>query len=202
MRTRLLLIRHASHEEVGRVLSGRSDRCGLSTAGTAEARRLAQRLAADRPAALWCSPRRRARETAAIIGEVLGLGPVADPLLDEIEFGAWTGRSFSTLEDDAAWRGWNAQRGTAPTPGGETMAEAAARILRWIGARAAEQPGAVLAAVTHADPIKAALLAHLGAGLDSHWRLEIAPASCSALELWPGGGRVLGINRLAGEDGA
>ncbi|PWS37022.1 histidine phosphatase family protein [Falsiroseomonas bella] len=199
MATRLLLARHAAHAEVGRVLSGRTDRCGLSSEGEAQAARLARQLRDCRPTTLPTSPRRRARETAAILGKALDLHPAQEPLLDEIDFGAWTGCAFASLEDDPAWRSWNTQRGTAMPPGGETMAEAAARVLRWIGTLPARFPDGTLLAVTHADVIKAALLVHLGAGLDAYWRLEIAPASISELELWPGGGRVIRINHCAGD---
>jgi broad specificity phosphatase PhoE len=199
MPTRLVLARHAAHGEVGTILSGRADGCGLSAEGEAQAFRLAGLLReASRPAALWTSPRRRARETAGIVGKALGLHPEQEPLLDEIDFGAWTGRAFASLEDDPAWRSWNAQRATAQPPGGETMAEAAARVLRWIGTLPGRFPDGTVFAVTHGDVIKSALLAHLGAGLDGHWRLEIAPASISTLELWPGGGRVTGINHGTG----
>ncbi len=200
MPARLLLVRHASHDEVGLVLSGRTDHFGLTQAGTAEAASLARLLRREpRPAALWSSPRRRALETAAILGSALGLAVQPAPALDEIDFGAWTGRDFAALEDDPAWRAWNAQRATAQPPDGEAMHEAAARLLRWIGTLPACHAAGAVLAVTHADMIKAALLAHLGASLDAFWRLEIGPASLSVLELWPGGGRVLGVNQRAGD---
>jgi broad specificity phosphatase PhoE len=199
MRTRLLLLRHGAHAEVGRVLSGRTDVCGLTPGGQAQVARLSQHLALHGPATqLYASPRRRTLESAAIIGTTLGLPVMQEPALDEIDFGRWTGRDFAALEDEAHWRSWNTQRATAIPPEGEAMHEAAARLLRWIGTLPARHPDETVLAVTHADMIKAALLIHLAASLDAHWRLEVAPASLSTLELWPGGGRVLGINHCAG----
>jgi probable phosphoglycerate mutase len=164
--------------------------------------RLAQRLRGERPAALHASPRRRAVQTAALLDEALGLGVTIDTALDEIDFGEWSGRSFTALNQDPAWRSWNEQRATACPPGGEAMHEAASRALRWTAALPARHPDAVVVGVSHSDVIKAVLLAHLGATLDAHWRIEIAPASVSGLELWPGGGRVGFVNdssALAGE---
>ncbi|WP_270937046.1 histidine phosphatase family protein, partial [Falsiroseomonas oryzae] len=184
-------------------LSGRSDAAGLSAAGRAQAARLSRRLLRARPVALHTSPRRRAQETAALLAATLGLPPIAEPALDEIDFGAWTGRSFDALDDDPAWRSWNEQRGTARPPGGEAMHEALARVLRWTETLAGTHPDSTLLAVSHADVIKAALCAHLGLTLDAHWRLEVAPASLSGVELWPGGGRVRFVNDTAAlEDAA
>jgi probable phosphoglycerate mutase len=202
MGTLLLLLRHAAHAEAGLVLSGREDGAALTPAGIATARAQLPRLRRERPVALHASPRRRARETAALVGDALGLAPQIEPALDEIDFGAWTGRRFGALESDPAWRSWNEQRATARPPAGEAMHEAASRVLGWIETLPALRPHAVVLAVSHADVIKAALAAHLGLSLDAHWRFDIAPASLSAIELWPGGGRVRFQNTLPGSDDA
>jgi probable phosphoglycerate mutase len=187
MPTLLLLMRHAAHEEAGSVLSGRTDGAALTAEGRARA------VLRTRPDACYASPRRRARETAAL----LGLTPAIEPALDEIDFGAWTGRGFDALADDPAWRSWNEQRSTACPPGGEAMHEAQSRVLRWTGTLPARHGDATVLAISHADVIKAALCAHLGLTLDAHWRFDIAPASLSAIELWPGGGRVRFLNHMA-----
>jgi broad specificity phosphatase PhoE len=200
MATRLLLVRHGAHADLGRVLSGRSDACGLTPAGEAAVAAVADRLArGPKPLGLMASPRRRAQETASLLARALNLAITTEPALDEIDFGAWTARDFAALEDEPAWQQWNSQRATAQPPRGEAMHEAASRLLRWIATLPERYPAGLVIAVTHADLIKAALLAHLGASLDGYWRLEVAPASVSILELWPGGGRVLGINLGAGE---
>lgn len=183
----LLLARHAAHEGVGRVLSGRTDETGLTEVGRAQAAALAARLLPRPPSLLFASPRRRARETAAIVGSALRCPVDVAPALDEIDYGDWTGREVASLGIDPAWRGWNDQRGVGRPPGGEAMHEAQSRILRWI--EALPRDGTVVA-VSHADVIKAALAAYLGLPLDAHQRFDIPPASLSAIETWPGGGRV------------
>ena len=60
----ILLARHATHAEVGQVLSGRSE-IALSDAGRAEAADLAAMLAKAPVTAIYSSPRRRTQETAA-----------------------------------------------------------------------------------------------------------------------------------------
>jgi probable phosphoglycerate mutase len=190
---RLLLLRHAAHEDAGRVLSGRTDHAALTAAGRAALARLAPRLRVD---AAYASPRRRTRETAAL----LGIAAQVEPALDEIDFGDWTGRSFAALEGDPAWQAWNAQRGVTRPPGGEAMHAAQSRVLRWIEALPARHGGATVLAISHADVIKAVLCAHLGLALDAHHRFDIDPASLSALDLWPAGGRVRWVNELPREE--
>jgi broad specificity phosphatase PhoE len=187
--TLLMLVRHARHEGFGRVLSGRGE-AGLAEAGVKEAAGLAGRLAAFGRLALYASPRARALQTAGLVAT----GAAICPALDEIDYGDWTGLSFGQLESDPRWRVWNECRATARPPNGEAMYEVQARALRWIGTLTDRHPDDVVVAVSHADVIKAVLMAHLGLSLHAHDRLEIAPASMSALDLWTGGGRVRFIN--------
>jgi probable phosphoglycerate mutase len=192
--TRLLLARHASHAVVHGVLVGRDPGVHLSAAGQAEAAALARRVAREGPVALYTSPQPRCRETAGAIAEACGLIPEVCDAVDEIDFGEWRGRSFADLDADPRWAAWNASRGTARPPGGEAMHEAQSRALRWIGTLAGTHGDVTIIAISHADVIKAAVLAHLGLGLDAHHRFEVAPASLTALSLWPGGGRLLFLN--------
>jgi probable phosphoglycerate mutase len=201
MALRLLLARHAAHAELGRVLSGRTDTAALSEEGRDQAARLAQRLRRLSPGTLFASPRRRAQETAGILGAALGIAPRAAPPLDEIDFGDWTGRSFADLEGDPDWTAWNGQRAVTRPPSGEAMHEAQSRILGWIDAIRRLGPEGTVVAVTHGDLIKAALCAYLGLSLDAHHRFDIAPAGLSGIELWPAGGRVLFVNEAPGPEG-
>src|SRR4051794_17038771 len=150
------------HELVGRVLCGRMPGVGLGEEGRRQATALAERLAPEGLAAIHSSPAQRARETAEVIALRLGLAVTPCPELDEIEFGAWTGRSFASLAGDPGWERWNTQRGTARPPGGETMAEAQQRAMRWLEEVRLRHPGAAVAAVSHGDVIKAVLAGCLG----------------------------------------
>jgi broad specificity phosphatase PhoE len=164
----------------------------LSKAGRAEADAVARRLAGSGAATLLASPRARTAETAAPIAAALGLTVGTEPDLDEIEVGAWTGRTFDDLAADPLWATWNAARATARPPGGESMAEAQGRVGRVLDRLAEDGAPAIL--VSHGDVIRAALLRILGLGLDAYDRIVVDPASCSELALWPGGGRVVSIN--------
>lgn len=179
MTTTVLLARHARHAEVGRVLSGRSA-IALDAAGEAEAARLADRLAAVPLVAVCASPRERARQTAATVAARHDLPVTMVDGLDEIDFGRWAGQRFAALADDPAWHAWNASRGTAATPAGETMAAVAARALAAIRGVAATGP---VLCVSHADVIRGVVAAVLGLDGDRLLAFDVDCASLTTLSL-------------------
>jgi broad specificity phosphatase PhoE len=89
--TRLLLVRHGETDwnADGR-LQGQTDR-PLSDFGRRQARQLADELADEELEAIYSSDLSRARETAEIVGERLGLPVVLDPDLREKDWGTWEG---------------------------------------------------------------------------------------------------------------
>ena len=181
-------------------LVGRTPGVALGERGRAQAARLADRLAGRGIAALHVSPLLRARQTAAPIAARLGLDALPCPEMTEIDFGAWTGRRFADLAADPAWTRWNAARGAARPPGGESMAEAQTRALAWMAAAHATHGEATLAVVGHCDVIRAVLLDALGLPLDAYDRIAVDPASVSRIAAWEGGARVLSLNEPAGEE--
>lgn len=190
----LFLVRHAAHDRVADTLCGRMAGIGLGAAGRAQAAALAARLRGEAIGALHSSPLRRCLETAAPIGAALGLEPLAEDALAEIDFGEWTGLSFARLQEDPRWRHWNSARDEAAAPGGESMRAVQRRVLDWIGAVQEHQPEGRIALVSHGDVIKAAICHVLGLPLQGYERFDIAPASLTTLVLWKGGGKVLGLN--------
>ena len=143
---------------------------------------------------IHCSPLERARETAEPIADQLRLDIEIVPALDEIDFGAWTGLELDKLALRPDWQRWNAVRSNSRAPGGETMLEVQARVVGHIEKLgvAGNDGGYIL--VGHADPIKSALLYYLGAPIDFVRRLEVSPASISAVELGGYEPRLLFIN--------
>jgi probable phosphoglycerate mutase len=89
--TTLLLVRHGETDwnAAGR-LQGHTDR-PLSDFGRRQARQLAEELADEELEAIYASDLARARETAEIVGERLGLPVVLDPDLREKDWGTWEG---------------------------------------------------------------------------------------------------------------
>ncbi len=138
----------------------------------------ASRLAEVLPdgAAARCSPARRCRETAA----AAGLAATVDPGLDQVDIGAWRGRSWAQVHDadPEAITGWLRDPAAAPH-GGESLATLAARTGAWLDAITAA--GDRLVAVTHSEIVRTVVLAALGAPLRAFWQLTVDPLSITEL---------------------
>lgn len=186
----IYLARHGEHDEVGHRLSGRSE-IGLNARGRAQAQSLVDLLDGCPIAAMYTSPRQRARETAAPLAGALGTPVAVTPALDEIDFGSFTGRSFAALDTDPDWQRWNAQRDHARCPGGETMAEAAERALAFLFSLG---EGAVLC-TTHCDVIRGVVTRLLGLPFSRMFMLDCEPGSITTLSIEDGAVRLVGLNR-------
>ena len=195
--TEVFLVRHGSHDRLGRYLDGRVPGVNLSAAGEHEAERVAARLSREKIDAVYTSPLERARATAAPIAAALGMSLQVASALNEIDFGEWSGRTFEDLQQREDWQRWNVARSTAQTPAGDTMRAAQARMLDFIDGRRFETPDRVFVLVSHADPIKAAIAYFLGLSLDDLPRFEIAPASLSRVDIQPWSARVIFLNETA-----
>lgn len=194
MTATFLLIRHAATADLDVRLSGRRPGVPLSGEGRRQAERLAAHLAGTRIDHLLASPLDRTRETAGMLGDTRGLRVADERALLEIDVGEWTGVPFATLAADPRWHRWNEERATARCPGGETMAEAQARVtglMRRLSETCGDQ---VIALVTHSDLIRAAVCDVLGLGLAGVHRFDIDPASVTRVLLGDWGGRVLSMN--------
>ncbi|MGN6154300.1 MAG: histidine phosphatase family protein [Sphingomicrobium sp.] len=194
MSATILLVRHAAHLELGELLSGRRRDVGLSDDGLEQAAIVGDLLGTLPIAAVYSSPRERAWDTANAIAEPHQLAVNVIDALDEIDFGQWTGARFSELEGDEDWQRWNEERGSARCPGGESMAEAAARATAALEEIANSHDGETVAAVTHCDIIRGALAHYLGMPLDNVLRFDVDPASVSTLALGRWGARIGSIN--------
>ena len=186
----VLLTRHGAHDEVGKVLSGRSE-IGLNEVGCEQAIKLASRLSSAPLTKVYSSPRRRTKETAALVAALHGLEVIEVNALDEIDFGDWAGKSFRELESDPRWCRWNKARGHAATPGGDTMASVTARASQHL--EADQQQGCIVC-VSHCDVIRGIIAHYLGLDFDRLLSFDIDPASVSTIELYGGAGRVIALN--------
>ncbi len=156
----LLLVRHGETDwnAAGR-WQGHTD-VPLNANGRAQALALAGRLRAEGVRAIGSSDLSRARGTAEILGEALGLEvAVLDPALRERAYGAWEGLTRAQCESGYP-REWARHVGDpqlAP-PGGESMEALLARVVPAIHG-AAERLDAPALLVTHGGVMRAFLSA-------------------------------------------
>lgn len=192
--TRFLLIRHATTDAVGQRFSGRLPGVPLNATGQQQAQQLAARLAALPLHAVYTSPLERATQTAAPLAATHHLTPVVDEAFMELDLGKWTNQPFPALHDDPQFHLFNAFRSGTRIPGGELMLEAQTRIVAGLQRLAGQHPQQTVAVVSHSDLIKAAVAYYAGIPLDLFQRLEISPASVSALEIYAETARLTALN--------
>lgn len=192
--TRFLLIRHAAVDGLGERIAGRMPGLALNAAGCEQAARLARCLGGEAIHAIYSSPQLRATETAQTVATVLGLKIQIAAALDEIDFGDWTGKTYEELRALPEWRDFNRLRSSMRITNGELLLEVQARVVGLMARLCADHPGRTVALVSHGDPIRLALAHQLGTPIDFILRLEIGPASVSAVEIHSHGPRVLWIN--------
>jgi len=193
--TTFFLVRHAAHDNVGGYLAGRTPGIRLGEAGRAQAGRLGERMRRERFVAILASPRERTQETAAAIASACGGLPVTTaPELDEVDFGAWSGKSFDVLNDDPLWRRWNSVRSLTRTPAGENMHDVQSRVLRLMERLRRDHPEDAVVLVSHADVIKSVVSHVLGLPADAWPRFDIGPASVSTITVGDWGAQVLLLN--------
>lgn len=197
MTATLLLIRHAMHADYGLRFTGRSDGVPLSGAGQAQADALGQRLARERLAAIYSSPRERCVATAQAVARVQGLPVANDNALDEIDLGDWTGREIASLTDEPAFGAWNTRRSEASPPGGEPFADVATRAAAFAADAAARHADQAIALVSHQDVIKTLVARCLNLSLDHVLRFDIGPASVTRMVWGDWGARLLSLNEGA-----
>ncbi len=177
MSATIVLVRHGETDwNRERRFQGHADQ-PLNEAGRRQAGELADLLDGDRLAAVYTSPLRRARETAAIVAAHVGLEAHELEALREIDVGDWQGLTIEEIRTrfperaDVAWRsGWE---------NGETHGELDARVIPALRGLAGRHAGESVLGVTHAGPIRAALAAATGVSLEES-RARIGPLeNCS-----------------------
>jgi len=191
----VLLVRHGLTATTGTVLPGRAPGLHLSEAGRSEAEAAAARIGAlGGVRAVYASPLERAAETAAPIARATGRRVRTVEGLNECDFGAWTGRKLAELRRLAAWRQVQHTPSAFRFPGGESFAEMQTRICDTLGQLAARHRGGAIVAVSHADPIKAAVAQAVGTPLDLFQRLVVSPCSVTVIAYGGDGPVVLTVN--------
>jgi len=137
------------------------------------------------PSAIISSPIARTRETAQVIGDLLGLTVDIDDDIAEIAFGEWDGHT--NQEVAARWpEQYNAWRGDvqiAP-PGGESLEEFDVRVQRGRARILEQYEGQTVVVVSHVMPIRGFIKAATVSDWPIYWRASVAPCSITVLRFW------------------
>lgn len=190
--TRLLLLRHGvTPLTLEKRFAGVGDP-PLTEQGQEQARRAAARLSEDERFGpidvILSSPLRRTRATAEAVAKATGLEVRPAPGFRELDFGRFEGLSFAEAHErfPAELAAFLGSSEVAP-PGGESLAELAARVTVATDQLLAEHPRRTVLVVTHVTPIKTLICRGLGAPLASVNRMELGAASLSVVDFYDDG---------------
>jgi probable phosphoglycerate mutase len=190
--TTTLLLRHGQTPlSVEKRFSGKGDP-ELTDIGRAQAAAAAARLASSGATAVVCSPLARARQTAALVAEALGVEPVVEEGLRETDFGDWEGYTFAEVrqkwpqELDA----WLASTAVAP-PFGESFDATTTRVRQARDRVLARFGGATVVLVSHVTPIKTLVRLALDAPASALYRMHLDLACLSEVRWYADGPAVV-----------
>lgn len=182
--TEIILVRHGHVPGIAPPrFRGRID-LPLTALGERQAAATRDRLLAlARPDVAYASPLSRCMRTAAVIAAPHGLPVTPLPDFIDIDYGAWQGRSFEEVRASApaAFAVWLDTPDRAVIPGGEALADVAARVADVLRLLPSRHAGGTIVLVGHDVVNRVALLLALGLKLSRFWRLGQDPCAVNRL---------------------
>jgi alpha-ribazole phosphatase len=173
-KTRIYLIRHGEVQGAGsRRYNGHAD-VPLSERGIDQYHLMKERLADRDISACYCSDLIRCATGAEIIGSRLGLTPVREPGLRELDIGIWEGKTWAELMEKhpLEWQARLADIVNYRVPGGESLNDLHGRIIPVIKGIVERHRGESVLVVAHGGANRVILLDAMGAPLSSLFNIE------------------------------
>lgn len=193
----LVLIRHGeSAANRQGIVQGHFD-SPLSEAGREQALALAEALAHERFEALYASDLLRAQETGEAIARRLGLTPVIDPMVREIDIGLFSGRTWAHIAEHHPedYRRFKETGRWSEVPGAESEDAQRERVEGFIAKLRSAHTGRV-AVVAHGAILRRLIHALLTLPFPSGVFFELHNASYSEIHLTSQGPTLVYLNRL------
>ncbi len=163
--TKLILVRHGqSLGNAEQFMQGQMD-TPLTELGRAQARALAKRLKTYDITAIYTSDLSRAHETARIVGAELGIEPIPDPRLREIDLGGWSGltRDEVIARYPEEWNRWKEGK-DIDHAGGESFSQFWLRIREALNEIVEKHRGETVLVVAHGGVTRMVASKVLGLG--------------------------------------
>ncbi len=205
---RLLLIRHALNDWVGKRVAGWTPGVSLNEEGRKQAARLAEWLEAVPLEAIYSSPLERALETAQPIAKSHDLELQIRDSLGETRYGELDGKPLEEVMESELWEQFRAYPSRTRFPGAETIYEVQVRVVGELEHLLQSYRDGNIAVVTHADPIRVAVARYIGLPLDLVGRIWVSTASITVLRFDEWGPRLTHLSHtgsldfLSGERGS
>jgi broad specificity phosphatase PhoE len=153
--TAIILIRHGETDwNIEGRYQGQADP-PLNSRGILQAQQLAEEVKNSAIEILYTSPLRRAKQTAQILSEALGIPEINEPRLMEIHQGDWQTRLRSEIESlyPEVFKNWETNPWQTTPPGGENLSEVQTRVSAAINDIILKHNQQKIGLVTHRIPI-------------------------------------------------
>jgi len=195
MARKLLLIRHADTDAVGRKLFVGATDVDASASGLAQLGRLHDALAEYDPEVWYSSPMKRSIQTVEHIlcADGASRNYKIDARLREIDFGRWEMKSFAEISatDPELVDSWTAYDSFV-FPEGEAVAAFQRRVADVFSALR-QLPTGQAAVVTHGGVIRTMICLALGMDAKNYLLFNVRPGTLTVLDLFQDGGVLSGL---------
>jgi broad specificity phosphatase PhoE len=170
------IIRHAEKEIGGHYNNYlRHQDEPITPKGRTAAERLIEHFAGKPIQAIYVSGYRRTAETIAPLAEGLGLDPIVDERLNEIDNGLIEGLSDAEIQEryPDVWRAFKSRTADFRFPEGETGEEARQRVASFLSEMREEHPEEEIIVVAHDGLIRLLTCHILGLPVYARWKFQI-----------------------------
>lgn len=195
--TIMYLLRHGAtaNNEAG-VLQGRGVDHSLSSSGRAQIVQASRHLSERALDAIYCSPLRRAWESAEILAAHYGLKVEVEDGLVEVDVGRWEGRSWAEIAeiDAATLAAFSNDEGRCAYPDGESYAHVAQRVEPVFTALLNRHAGRQFGVVAHSVVNRVYLAQLLGMSPDQARRIHQTNGCINVVRRYNGKTRAATIN--------
>ena len=192
-KTRIYLVRHGEVEGAGTPrYNGQAD-VRLTERGKSQYLQLQPRLAEASITACYTSDLSRCVWGAETIGTGLGLTPVRERNLRELNIGIWEGKSWQELisEYPEQWQARLDDIVNYRVPQGESLLDMSSRVLPVVNAIVARHRGEELLVVAHGGVNRVILLNAIGAPLSALFNIEQNYACLNIIDYYADGKAVV-----------
>jgi len=155
----------------------------LHPEGVAQLADVGVRLGGRGISKIFCGPLARTRQSAGIVGELLGVPIEADEALTEIKISHWDGLTKEAIRAKFGpeYPTWLEDPAGFYVPGCETIAEVQGRAVTFLETLFSEYPGQNLLVVSHLIVVRALLLHYLGRAIADFRALKVGNAQVATL---------------------
>lgn len=183
MKTTIYLIRHGlTAANKDNVFAGRTQE-PLHPEGVAQLAEVGHKLAGRGISKIFCGPLARTRQSAGIVGELLGVPVAAEDALTEIGIPHWDGLTKETIRArfGPQYPTWLDDPAGFNVPGCETIAEVQRRAVGFLETLFHEYPGQNLLVVSHLIVVRALLLHYLARPIADFRAIKVGNAQVTTL---------------------